>query len=211
MRRFAGDYRGDESTPTAERRCRTLQPQPKLPVRPPQAGRTEQWGRMQQDLKVMVEFANYWLSKASSGRMPGFSDLLPEEIFRALPNLVVWQVLDGGRDFRCRLCGDDLNRNYGWNPKGQLLSAIAAGNPSVAAFGDNFRLCLAQGSPVAVIDHFQGHLDTPKRTLGVIAPLAGGDGTISDLICCSVYLRNGAPEEVDSQLSALFPRIENKG
>ena len=158
----------------------------------------------------MIEFANYWLSKASGERLPAFSDLLPEEIFRALPNLVVWQVIDGGRDFRCRLCGDDLNRNYGWNPTGQLLSTIVADNPSVGVFGDNFRRCLAQGSPVTVIDSFQGHLGTLKRTLGVIAPLAGPDGAISDLICCSLYLRNGDHEKAERQLSALFPRIESR-
>ncbi|MPZ08941.1 MAG: hypothetical protein GEU89_01865 [Kiloniellaceae bacterium] len=166
---------------------------------------------MQQDLQKIVDFSNYWLSKADSGRLPAFRDLLPEEFFRALPNLVVWQVIDGGRDFRCRLCGEDLNRNYGWNPKGRLLSDIVADNPSVAVFGDNFRLCLSQGRPITVFDRFQGHLHTPKRTLGVIAPLAGGGGAISDLICCSVYLRNGDHEEANRQLSALFPRVENKG
>ena len=166
---------------------------------------------MRQDLKVIIDFSNYWLSKASGGRLPAFKDLLPEEIFRALPNLVVWQVIDEGRDFRCRLCGDDLNRNYGWDPRGKVLSDIVVRNPSVAVFGDNFRLCLVQGSPITVIDRFEGHLGTPKRTIGVVAPLAGPDGAISDLICCSLYLSNGTDEEADRQLSALFPRIVNKG
>ena len=166
---------------------------------------------MQHDLDEMVKFANYWLSKASGGRVPAFRDLLPEEIFRALPNLVVWQVIDGGRDFRCRLCGDDLNRNYGWNPKGQLLSKIIASNPSVAVFADNFRRCLAQGSPVAVVDSFLGYFGTPKRALGLIAPLAGSDGTFSDLICCSFYLRDGDHSEAERQLTDLFPRHEQEG
>ena len=166
---------------------------------------------MQQDLKKIVEFSNYWLAKAGAGALPAFRDLMPEEIFRALPNLVVWQVIDGGRDFRCRLCGDDLNRNYGWNPTGQYLNAIVAGNPSVAVFGDNFRLCLAQRSPVTVIDRFEGHHGTPKQTIGIIAPLAGPDGDVSELICCSIYLHDGDHEEADRQLSALFPRIENSG
>lgn len=165
---------------------------------------------MQQDLKIMVDFSNYWLSKASGGRLPTFKDLLPEEIFRALPNLVVWQVIDEGRDFRCRLCGEDLNRNYGWDPRGKLLSDIVAGNPSVAIFGDNFRLCLAQGSPITVIDRFEGHAGTPKHTIGVIAPLAGPAGAIGDLICCSLYLRNGDHEEAGRELTALFPRIVNR-
>ena len=135
---------------------------------------------MRQDLKKIVDFSEYWLSKAKDGTPPAFRDLLPEEIFRALPNLVVWQKLEGGRDFRCRLCGEDLNRNYGWNPKGQRLSTIIAENPSVAAFGDNFRLCLAQGSPITVIDSFKGHHGTAKRTFGVIAPLTGEDGSLSE-------------------------------
>lgn len=159
---------------------------------------------------MMLEFSNYWHSKARGGRLPAFSDLLPEEIFRALPNLVVWQVLDGGRYFRCRLCGDDLSRNYGWNPRGQLLSDIAAGNPSVAIFADNFRRCLAEGAPVTVIDSFEGHSGTPKRTIGIIAPLAGPGGAVSDLICCSLYLRNGDLEEAERQLCPLFPRIANR-
>jgi hypothetical protein len=164
---------------------------------------------MQQDLKQIVEFSNYWLSKTRAGRLPAFSDLLPEEIFRSLPNLVVWEVIDGGEDFRCRLCGEDLNRNYGWNPKGELLSDVIMENPSVAVFGDNFRHCLSLGAPVTVIDTFRGHLGTAKRTAGIIAPLAGPEAAIGELICCSIYLENGSHEEADRQLSALFHRIEN--
>jgi hypothetical protein len=164
---------------------------------------------MQQDLRKIVDFSNYWLSKAQEGRLPAFSDLLPEEIFRTLPNLVVWKVIDGGDDFRCRLCGEDLIRNYGWNPKGELLSQIIDENPSVAVFGDNFRLCLSRGAPVTVIDKFRGHTGTAKSTAGIIAPLAGPEDSIGDLICCSIYLENGAADEADRQLSALFHRIEN--
>lgn len=166
---------------------------------------------MQQDLQKIVDFSNYWLSKVDNGRLPAFRDLLPEEMFRALPNLVVWQVIDGGRDFRCRLCGDDLTRNYGWNPEGRLLSDIVADNPSVAVFGDNFRRCLSQGRPITVIDSFEGHRGTSKRTIGIIAPLAGNDDAIGELICCSIYLQNGDHEEADRRLSALFARIDNKG
>ena len=167
-------------------------------------------GHMQRDLQKIVDFAEYWLSKSADGRLPCFGDLLPEEMFRALPNLVVWEVLDGGEDFRCRLCGEDLNRNYGWNPTGQRLNAIAEENPSIAVFGNNFRLCLTQARPITVIDNFRGHQGTVKRTIGVIAPLAGPAGEISDLVCCSLYITNGELGEADRQLSALFQRIESR-
>lgn len=165
---------------------------------------------MHRELDRIVQFGKYWLSKAENGNLPAFSDLLPEEMFRALPNLVVWQVLDEGADFHCRLCGDDLNRNYGWNPTGRSLSSVIAENPSVAAFGENFRLCMKQRRPITVIDNFRGYHGTAKRTIGVIAPLAGPDGTISDLVCCSLYVSNGDSEEADQKLSSLFPPLERR-
>jgi len=165
---------------------------------------------MLHELKKIVDFSEYWLSK-SQGGLPAFKDLLPEEIFRSLPNLVVWQVVDDGADFHCRLCGGDLNRNYGWNPTGKNLNDIIRQNPSVAVFADNFRRCMRQQAPITVIDSFTGHLGTAKRTVGIIAPLADPAGRITELICCSLYLANDDHEEADRQLSALFPRIENKG
>jgi len=164
---------------------------------------------MQSDLQKIVDFSEYWLSKAEGG-LPAFKDLLPEEIFRALPNLVVWQVIDDGADFHCRLCGEDLNLNYGWNPTGKRLNDIIGENPSVAVFADNFRLCLAQQGPIIVIDSFTGHFGTAKRTVGIIAPLADPTGRIAELVCCSLYLANGDREEAVRRLSTLFPRIDTK-
>ncbi|MEQ8354827.1 MAG: hypothetical protein RH942_04760 [Kiloniellaceae bacterium] len=164
---------------------------------------------MQRDLEKIVTFSEYWLSKAAEGRIPAFGDLLPEEIFRALPNLVVWTLVDGGADFHCRICGEDLNRNYGWNPTGSLLNDIIRNNPSVAAFRDNFRLCLSQAAPITVIDKFIGHFGTAKRTIGIVAPLANGTGEICELVCCSIYLSNGDSERAEATLTSLFPRADS--
>lgn len=164
-----------------------------------------------QDPRKIIEFSRYWLAKANGGALPAFKDILPEEICRTLPNLVIWRVIDGGRDFHCRLCGEELNSNYGWNPMGRRLTEIARDNPSVAIFADNFRLCLAHRAPITVIDSFEGFYGTRKRTIGVIAPLAGDGGEITDLICCSIYLQDGDAEEAERQLSDLFHCVDNTG
>ena len=49
---------------------------------------------------------DYWLSKCRAlGRLPGRADIDPVEVFELLPYIVLWDVIDGGKDLRVRLAG----------------------------------------------------------------------------------------------------------
>ncbi len=142
----------------------------------------------------ILTFADYWVGKRRAAELPRLADLLPEEMFRALPNLVVWEVVDDGADYLCTLCGEDLNDNYGWNPKGHRLNDIIRDNRSIAVFKSNFDRVREVGDAITVIDRFEGHRGTTKRTVGVVAPLSDGAGAIAHIICCAIYVSNGESE-----------------
>lgn len=167
------------------------------------------FARMGDVSRKVVEFSEYWLCKAQSRRMPSFRDILPEDVFRMLPNMVLWRVIDDGGDFRCRVLGQSLMDNYGTDLKGRPLSDLVAENPSLAVFRANFLRSIATRRPLAVIDHFLSHHGTPKRTLGIVAPLSDDGLTVSDVICCGSYVQSFDFAEVGTRLSALFERIEN--
>jgi len=50
-----------------------------------------------------VVLHEYWLSKRGGRPFPDRSDISPSDFSRLLPNILIAEVLDGGRDFRFRL------------------------------------------------------------------------------------------------------------
>jgi hypothetical protein len=71
------------------------------------------------DLKVFVA---YWHAKRDGRAMPGRGDLAPSEMKAYLPRLHIYDVIDGGRDFRIRLMGTRLSSGWRRDPTGALVS-----------------------------------------------------------------------------------------
>ncbi len=63
-----------------------------------------------------------WESKRGDRALPARADLRPEELKPWLGNLIVLDVIDGGRDFRYRLVGVNVVRQAGFDMTGKLLS-----------------------------------------------------------------------------------------
>jgi hypothetical protein len=120
--------------------------------------------------------------------LPRRRDILPEELGPILPDLVLWQALDGGADFICRVCGENVAAGYGLNQKGWRLSELSAANPSAAVFGDNFREVMVGGQPIMLEDAFLGEHGTRKQTVALIAPLANDAGGPEWLLCHAIFL-----------------------
>jgi hypothetical protein len=56
---------------------------------------------------------DYWLSKRRElGRLPGRADIDPVEVFELLPYIVLWDVIDGGKDLRIRLAGSHFEEAH---------------------------------------------------------------------------------------------------
>lgn len=73
----------------------------------------------------VIELQAY-LEHIRCGReMPDRADIKPSEIPRLLPNMIIAEAVDGGRDFRVRLFGTKLVELLGEERIGKLLSEFA--------------------------------------------------------------------------------------
>lgn len=66
----------------------------------------------------------YWAGKTSDGLLPGRSTIRPEEMRALLGNLLLMDVVDGGKDFRYRLHGTALVDLFGGDLTGRLVSSL---------------------------------------------------------------------------------------
>lgn len=71
------------------------------------------------------ELFGYWASLRRSGRLPGRSDIHPEDFKRLLPTVSLIDVLPGERrDYRLRLAGTGLYSVYGREITGRALGDV---------------------------------------------------------------------------------------
>ncbi len=69
----------------------------------------------------------HWQEKQAAGGLVFGKDLPSRELSTALRNLMIYEPLDGGRDFRVRVAGSALIRRFGRDIKGLLLSELFDG------------------------------------------------------------------------------------
>ncbi len=70
----------------------------------------------------------YWRSLSSDGRVPTWDEFdLMELPLHILPNINIFDAVDGGEDFKCRFWGSTHTEIWAREMAGTLLSAI---NPS---------------------------------------------------------------------------------
>ena len=67
----------------------------------------------------------YWEGKRGGRPMPSRADINPSEMKQHLSWLVMLDVLEGGRDFRYRLIGDDVADYFFWNPTGKTVNRVS--------------------------------------------------------------------------------------
>ena len=71
------------------------------------------------------ELAVYFERKRGSRELMDRADIDPVEIARFMPNMIITEAVDGGRDFRTRLFGTALVELLGEERTGKLLSEFA--------------------------------------------------------------------------------------
>ncbi|HMM13687.1 MAG TPA: PAS domain-containing protein [Parvibaculum sp.] len=74
----------------------------------------------------VAELVDYWNAKRGTRPMPDRADIVPGEIPRLLPNIVICEVLRGGEDFRMRIFGTKLVELTGEERTGKSLSDFGA-------------------------------------------------------------------------------------
>jgi hypothetical protein len=61
----------------------------------------------------LIDFLAYWHAKRGARPFPGRKDIVPREIEKLLPWVQMYDVVDGGKEFRVRLIGTALSDTLG--------------------------------------------------------------------------------------------------
>jgi hypothetical protein len=131
---------------------------------------------------------DHWRRLACGRSMPRRDEFDPMQIPRLLPYAILLDIQRAPLDFQYRVAGQYIVENFGVSPVRRTASELAAENPSIGRFVDNFRTCVETRAPVVVEDSFIGADNHGKRTVGAILPLADRAGNVSHLLAFSVFL-----------------------
>ena len=137
----------------------------------------------------VAALTDYWLGKRGQRPMPDRSDIVPGEIVKLLPNLIICDVHDDGEDFRARIFGTALVLLVGEERTGKCLSefgtrASLPTRPEVVQFRwlDATRRAYRLARPVFV----NGSMSSSGRPYlalhAVSMPLTAGGSAIAQMI-----------------------------
>ncbi|MES1989967.1 MAG: PAS domain-containing protein [Pseudomonadota bacterium] len=125
----------------------------------------------------------YWHEKCQGRPRPERSDIVPRDILQLLPNTVIYDVLDGGADFRVRVFGTALVELVGEERTGMRVSEFGGRcNPPTNAdavrrrWMNSMSMCYETGAPAYVT----GLMSSSRRSFitfhGVSCPLGNENG-----------------------------------
>jgi hypothetical protein len=148
------------------------------PLQPQDAARE----RALSDPKIRKVY-DYWSSKCRDGALPKRSDIDPVDIYDCLSAIMIFDVIDGGRDFRIRLAGSLVEEAHDRPLKGMLLSELGQGTAMTTVLA-RFQTLVTQRLP----DFYSDTLALVGRSFiefdRVALPLAEDGQTVTHVLCC---------------------------
>ena len=124
------------------------------------------------DLRHLLD---YWNRLRGTRAMPARTEIDPREIRRSLRYVHMYDVVDGGEDFRARLVGTSVFPGLDEDQTGKLVSEHP--DPGIRLrFGVLLRHVLAHRAPARSVSLRQtGSTITDRRTEGLWLPLGEGE------------------------------------
>src|ERR1700689_4468063 len=122
----------------------------------------------------LLAIRDYWNLTRGAAAMPGRKDIVPADIKAYLPTIMLADVIQGGKDFRYRVVGSQLQGYFPINPTGRLVSDALApfGAFSVQHIMGIYRAVLARGAPLRVRGSGRYYAQEQKLFDALLAPLA---------------------------------------
>lgn len=96
--------------------------------------------------KPLAQLYAYWLAKRGGRFAPARADIDPLDLKFILPQLLVFDVLEGGRDFRARVAGTGTFALHSADITGDLLSTLKPKEFADAIMGQ-YRAIIAHRQP----------------------------------------------------------------
>jgi hypothetical protein len=132
------------------------------------------------DVKIRKIY-DYWLKKSGDGVLPARRDIDPVDVYDCLSTLMILEVVDGGRDFRIRLAGSQVEEAHDRPLKGLMVGELGAEmKPTL----ERFQAVVQTREP----DFRSSSLAAVGRSFiefdRVALPLAEDGKTVTHLLCC---------------------------
>jgi len=126
----------------------------------------------------------YWESKRHGRRMPSRGDIVPAELTVHLPQILLADVLEGGRDFRYRLLGTRLTRYFPKGATGKTFTEALApfGSLTVSGTISVYRTIVNERQPALVRGPGEYYHQDTKTFEAVLMPLSDDDSVVNMII-----------------------------
>jgi hypothetical protein len=125
---------------------------------------------------------DYWNGKRGAREMPARRDLDPIEMRAFLPQVMLLDVIDGGRDFFCRVVGSDIRERIGFELTGHLLSELNGEPEIVGSILEEYREVVRLRRPTCARHDFINRITgRPKVYERMTTPLSD-DGVAVNML-----------------------------
>lgn len=126
---------------------------------------------------------HYWENRRGSAAMPRRSDIVPADMRAHLRHILIADVIDGGKDFRYRLVGTELQRYFAGNPTGRLMSEAIApfGASAVSRTIATYRTVVDRRVPLRIRGAGSIYNQNAKTFEALLTPLSD-DGQTPNMI-----------------------------
>jgi hypothetical protein len=146
------------------------------------------------EFSATTELAAYWQSKQAGRIAPSRRDIDPIDIPpHLLPRVFMFDVVNGGADFRYRLIGTGIVDGAGRDSTGAMISRLYKDTPdSLAAMMDILRRAVAEARPLYVSGQMVWLRHGQEILTGfqaVFLPLSADNATI-DIILGGLWTNN---------------------
>ncbi len=128
---------------------------------------------------TLSELYGFWSQKkAALGRLPARSDIAPKEIKALLPYIAIADVIDGGNDFRFRICGTAITEEAGAELTGQSWLSF----PHTEVVVERTRELVETGTPYYAANVRARWAPKDFQHYSVLALPLAKDGTTVDMV-----------------------------
>jgi hypothetical protein len=136
---------------------------------------------------IVKDALSYWESLCRGRTTPLRSDFDPIDIPNLLPHIMLFDVIDGGQDFRYRVIGGAIRSMFFENYTGRLLST----QPNVEPDGPlmtHVRQAVQTGRPVRSPIEYIGPQSNFRKLDEINLPLSDEIGQVTHLLVCMVLV-----------------------
>ena len=125
----------------------------------------------------LVVIHSYWQTKRNGRRMPSRADIVPSELTLHLPQILLADVLNEGRDFRYRLLGTRLTRYFPEGATGKTFTEALApfGSLTVSGTIDVYRSIVNERQAALIKGPGEYYHQEAKTFEAILMPLSDDD------------------------------------